>query len=109
MDVRIEQGVFHFVLGEMVPGKDGKPEFVPAFRCVLPESDAVSFFSYLKDKAEDARSLGLTPARGESRASEREKARSEPSPKLFVQTDRPSEEVVRKRKIATTNDEPHRK
>lgn len=58
MDVRIEQGTFHFSLGEMVPGEGGKPDFIPAFRCVLPADDAFNFFSYLRDKANDAGRAG---------------------------------------------------
>ena len=54
MDVRIEQGIFHFSLGEMVPEAGAAPNFIPAFRCALPADDAFNFFSYLRDKANDA-------------------------------------------------------
>lgn len=50
MEVRVEQGVLHFVLGEMVPGKSGKPDFIPAFRAVIPADNAEDLFSFLISK-----------------------------------------------------------
>lgn len=53
MDVRIEQGVFHLSLGEMLPGKNGKPEFISAFRAVIPADSAADLFAFLYSKAQD--------------------------------------------------------
>ena len=59
MDVRIEQGVFHFTLGEMLLGKTGKTEFVPALRAVIPADEAEGLFSFLCMKAQESK--GPTP------------------------------------------------
>jgi hypothetical protein len=102
MDVRAEQDGFHFCLGEMVPGEGGKPDFIPAFRCVLPADDAVNFFSYLRDKAVDARHA----AERESRVSQTASSQEKDSPS---RTDHSLSKVIRKRRITVSKGEPHAK
>jgi hypothetical protein len=57
VDVRVEHGVFHFTLGEMLLNKSGKPEFIPAFRAVLPADEAEGLFSFMSTKAHEAKSF----------------------------------------------------
>lgn len=109
MNVRIEQGVFHFVLGEMVPGQSGKAEFIPAFRGVVPEGEAAKLFEFLKQKAD-----AHTPHAGVG-AANKEMSGIGASIKVDDQTElldpfKPlPQDVVRKRKIATSDGEPHTK
>jgi hypothetical protein len=102
MDVRIEQGAFHFSLGEMVPGEGGKPDFIPAFRCVLPADDAFNFFSYLRDKANDERRTG---------GSDAEVTKSVGSPRLDTspRNGQSSSKVEKRRRISVSGGEPHLK
>ncbi|WP_069301759.1 hypothetical protein [Neptunicoccus sediminis] len=102
MDVRIEQGIFHFSLGEMVPEEGGKPDFIPAFRCALPADDAFNFFSYLRDKANDARLAG---------GSDMEVTKSVASSELdkLSRNDRSPSKVEKRRRISVSGGEPHSK
>lgn len=107
MNVRIEQGVFHFVLGEMVPGQSGKAEFIPAFRGVVPEGDAAQLFAYLKQKAEADKSQSATTMANQEHSAERDKMKSDRDPTSSDPIDPQSKDVIRKRKIATSDGNPH--
>lgn len=109
MNVRIEQGVFHFTLGEMVPSQSGKSEFIPAFRGVIPEGDAAQLFEYLKQKAEAYKTHGVTGLANQEQSTEIESVMFNSETESSDPTDLPSEDVVRKRKIATSDGEPHTK
>jgi len=106
MEVRVEQGVFHFVLGEMVPGQSGKVEFVPAFRGVVPEGDAAPLFAYLKQKAEASTPKGVTGGANHDQPPENDNVTLARDNDLSGTIDPPSAEVVRKKKIATSDGEP---
>jgi len=102
MDVRIEQGIFHFSLGEMVPEAGAAPNFIPAFRCALPADDAVNFFSYLRDKANDASLSGggdMEVAGSVSSPESNASSQNAPSPR----------KVEKRRRIAVSGGEPHLK
>jgi len=57
IDVRVEQGMFHFTLGETIPTKDQKTDFIPAFRATIPEGDAAKLFGFLSDKTNDSQEM----------------------------------------------------
>lgn len=102
MDVRIEQGAFHFALGEMAPSQDGNVEFIPAFRGVLSADEAPRFFSYLLSKAESGSSKqALDPSLGKNEAKSDPPAYQEP---LESQS---NEKTVKRRIIAVSDGGTH--
>lgn len=109
MNVRVEQGVFHFVLGEMMPGQSGKAEFIPAFRGVVPEGEAAKLFEFLKQKAEAYTPHGVTGVANEETSAESDSVKVDRDTELSEPTDPSPEDVVRKRKIASSDGEPHTK
>lgn len=102
MDVRVEQGAFHFSLGEMVPGGGGRPDFIPAFRCVLPADDAFNFFSYLRDKASDARSGGGSDTEVPKSVGSSDSDKS-------TRNGHPPSKIENRRRISVSGGEPHLK
>jgi hypothetical protein len=109
MNVRVEQGVFHFVLGEMAPGQSGKAEFIPAFRGVVPEGEAAKLFEFLKQKAEASTPHGETGVANQETSAESDSVKVDRDAELSDSIDPSSADVVRKRKIATSDGEPHTK
>lgn len=107
MNVRVEQGVFHFVLGEMVPGQSGKTEFIPAFRGVVPEEEAAKLFEFLKQKAEAKTHNSVTGVANQKISAECDSGKVDRDTAFSGPTDSSTEDVVRKRKIATSDAEPH--
>ena len=103
MEVRVEQGVFHFVLGEMAPSRNGEAEFIPAFRGVIPERDAAPLFAYLKKKAEASTRQSVTAEAKSDQCPEDGQVLLVRDGELPDKTDPQSVEVVRKRKIATSD------
>ena len=107
MEVRVEQGVFHFVLGEMVPSQSGKAEFIPAFRGVVPESDAAPLFAYLKQKAEASAPQGMARNANQAQSSKSDNVTLVCDADMSAAIDPPTVKVVRKKKIATSSGQPH--
>lgn len=107
MEVRVEQGVFHFVLGEMAPAQSGKTEFIPAFRGVIPEGDAAPLFAYLKQRAEASKRQGVTVGASDDQSSRGDDVPLVHGGESFGRADGQSVEAVKKKKIAVSDGKPH--